>query len=219
MKFFPFLIVLIAFAIIIILYTSRPMDKKTQEIQKTFAELEQNQSLMKATFAGVCFWCMEGPFQEQEGVSEVISGYTGGNTEDPSYEEVVAGTTGHKESVRVYFDPNKIFYERLLEIYWLQIDPTDDEGQFADRGEQYRTAIYYHSDEQKLIAEKAKKELDESGKYVSPIVVQILPVQTFYPAEDYHQDFYLHSSERYKQYEKGSGRSAFKELNKKLFGK
>ncbi|MFC1653390.1 peptide-methionine (S)-S-oxide reductase MsrA [Patescibacteria group bacterium] len=182
---------------------------KFMKIQEQFEELESRNELMKATFSGGCFWCMEGPFEAMEGVEEVISGYSGGDVENPKYEQVISGTTGHRESVRIYFNPNKIKFSELLKTYWYQIDPTDSGGQFADRGEQYTTAIYCHSEEQKKLAEEAIKTLNESGEYDSEIVTEVIPVENFYPAEDYHQDFYKHSQERYQNYAQGSGRKDY----------
>lgn len=159
-----------------------------------------------ATFAGGCFWCMEQPFEQLEGVKEVISGYSGGDVEDPEYSEVASGGTGHLESVRIYYDPNIITYEELLDVFWRQINPTDAGGQFADRGEQYSTAIFYHDDEQMKAAEKSKKTLDESGKFDEPIATAIREAGEFYPAEQYHQDYYKKNPVRYKYYKSGSGR-------------
>jgi len=177
-------------------------------IEKTEMELKEESISVKeeATFAGGCFWCMEAALQELEGVIEVISGYIGGEKENPTYEEVVAGKTGHFEAVRVVYDPSKISYEELLEVYWRQINPTDSEGQFADRGSQYKTAIFYHNEEQKMISNQSKKDLGKSGKFDKPIVTEILPVSIFYDAEEYHQDYYKKRAVQYKAYSKGSGR-------------
>ncbi|HMV43472.1 MAG TPA: peptide-methionine (S)-S-oxide reductase MsrA [Leptospiraceae bacterium] len=164
-----------------------------------------------AVFAGGCFWCMESPFEKINGVKEVISGYTGGKKENPTYEEVSSGLTGHLEAVQVYYDPKKISYIQLLEIFWRQIDPTDPDGQFVDRGKQYRTAIFYKTNEEKTQAERSKKNLDKSGKFSSPIVTEILPLIKFYPAEEYHQDFYKKNPVRYNYYRYGSGRDQFLE--------
>src|SRR5690606_26834199 len=153
--------------------------------------------LEKATFAGGCFWCMVKPFDQWEGVESVISGYSGGNIENPTYEQVKSGTTGHYEVVQITYDPTKLSYETILNIYWQQIDPTDPDGQFHDRGSQYRTAIFYHTEEQRILAEKSKSELEKSGKFNRPIVTKILPAQPFYPAEEYHQDFYKKAPEKY----------------------
>ncbi|MBH0229505.1 peptide-methionine (R)-S-oxide reductase MsrB [Halobacillus yeomjeoni] len=162
-----------------------------------------------ATFAGGCFWCMVEPFDERPGIESVISGYTGGVTENPTYMEVITENTGHKEAVQITYDPSIFPYERLVEIFWRQIDPTDPGGQFADRGESYTTAIYYHNEEQKQIAEESKKQLEESGIFKDPIITPILPAETFYPAEDKHQDYYKKNSFHYKMYKKGSGRANF----------
>ncbi|AHM58057.1 peptide methionine sulfoxide reductase msrA/msrB (plasmid) [Peptoclostridium acidaminophilum DSM 3953] len=163
----------------------------------------------KAVFAGGCFWCMEGPFERLEGVVEVLAGYTGGKVKNPTYEQVSSGVTGHLEAVLVVYDPMKIGYRELVEVYWRQIDPTDEGGQFADRGSQYKTAIFYYDEEQKSIAQLSKKELDESGRFDRPVATQILPAEEFYPAEEYHQDFYLKNPLRYKDYKSGSGREGF----------
>lgn len=163
----------------------------------------------KATFAGGCFWCMVKPFDQWDGIHEVISGYTGGHVENPSYEDVKSGESGHYEAVEITFNPDIFPYEEILKIYWQQIDPTDDEGQFFDRGPQYRTAIFYHSEEQKVKAEQSKQILEESGKFSKPIVTKILPATPFYPAEEYHQAFYKKNPEKYKQERIESGRDAF----------
>ena len=162
-----------------------------------------------ATFAGGCFWCIEAPFQETKGVTSAISGYSGGKEENPTYEEVTSGKTGHLEAVEIIYDTSKISYEELLDIYWRQIDPTDDGGQFADRGAQYKTAIFYHNEEQKKSAEKSKKELDDSGKFDKPIVTKIIPFLNFYMAEEYHQDYYKKRIFQYNAYKKGSGRTDY----------
>jgi glutaredoxin-like YruB-family protein len=165
--------------------------------------------LMKATFAGGCFWCMQPPFQQTEGVIEAVSGYAGGSKVNPSYEEVSSGTTGHLESVQVTYDPEKVSYEKLLGVFWTQIDPTDPEGQFADKGSQYRTAIFYHDEEQKRVAESSKKKLDDSGKFKKPVATGIRPFTTFYPAEEYHQNYAQKKPREYEQYKKYSGRESF----------
>lgn len=162
-----------------------------------------------ATFAGGCFWCMVQPFEEQPGIIEVVSGYTGGHKENPTYEEVCSETTGHYEAVQITYDPNIYPYEKLLELYWQQIDPTDPDGQFHDRGDSYKTAIFYHNEEQKRLAEASKQRLAESGRFNKPIVTPILPAKPFYPAEDYHQDYHHKNPLRYKMYRKGSGRDEF----------
>lgn len=165
--------------------------------------------LEKATFAGGCFWCMESVFRKIPGVTTVTSGYTGGHKANPTYGEVCAGTTGHFEAVEVLFNPQKVPYKDLLDTFWRNIDPTDAEGQFADRGPQYRTAIFYHSDEQRLQAEASKEALEASGIFPKPIATQILPASTFYPAEAYHQDYARKHPLQYELYRKCSGRDAF----------
>lgn len=162
-----------------------------------------------ATFAGGCFWCMVQPFDELPGIESVISGYTGGEKENPTYEEVCSNATGHLEAVQITFNPVIFPYERLLELFWQQIDPTDDGGQFYDRGESYRTAIFYHSEEQRKLAEESKEKLEKSKRFSKPIVTMIVKAKPFYPAEEYHQDFYKKSTGRYKQYRQGSGRDRF----------
>jgi peptide methionine sulfoxide reductase msrA/msrB len=169
-----------------------------------------------ATFAGGCFWCMEPAFENMEGVAEAISGYTGGTEVDPTYEEVASGSTGHREAAQIYYDPEKVSYEELLETFWLNIDPTDPGGQFADRGHQYKTAIFYNNESERLAAEKSKKALEESGRYDKPIVTEILPAGKFYDAEEYHQDYYLKQSTRYNSYKRFSGREAFVKENEKM---
>lgn len=172
--------------------------------------------LEKATFAGGCFWCMEPPFENIEGVKEVISGYTGGWKQNPTYEEVASGSTGHVEAIEIIYDPAKVTYQTLLDVFWRQIDPTDEGGQFADRGQSYRTAIFYHNDQQRRLAEKSKKALERSGRFKKPIVTEIRPAGKFYKAEDYHQNYHKKNPLRYKSYRSGSGREGFL---KKMWGK
>lgn len=176
----------------------------------------RNQELHIATFAGGCFWCVESDFEKLPGVVKVISGYTGGHKEDPTYKEVSSGTTGHVEAVQVYYDPSVITYKELLDAFWRHIDPTDAGGQFVDRGEQYRSVIFYHDEEQKRLAEESKNALDKSGLFNKPVVTEILPFTQFYEAEDYHQDYYKKHSFKYKYYRHGSGRDQFLE---KVWGK
>lgn len=171
--------------------------------------VSEGAQLEKATFAGGCFWCMVPPFEKLAGVKEVISGYTGGHKKNPSYEEVSSGSTGHVEAVQVIYDPSKITYKALLDVFWRQVDPTDPGGQFVDRGSQYRTVIFYHSEEQRRLAEESKKELGASGRFSKPIVTEILPASTFYRAEEYHQDYYRKNPVRYKFYRYNSGRDQF----------
>ncbi|MCR6106767.1 peptide-methionine (S)-S-oxide reductase MsrA [Salipaludibacillus agaradhaerens] len=167
----------------------------------------------KATFAGGCFWCMVKPFDEQPGIIKVTSGYTGGDIVNPSYEQVKTGETGHYEAVEITFDPQLFPYERLLSLYWPQIDPTDADGQFFDRGPQYRTAIFYHTEAQKKQAEKSRLEVVESGRFSKPIVTKILQAAPFYEAEEEHQTFYKKNPVKYKQEQEESGRKAFIETN------
>lgn len=162
-----------------------------------------------ATFAGGCFWCMVQPFEEQPGVIKIVSGYTGGLKENPTYKEVCSETTGHYEAVQITYDPSVYPYSKLLDVYWQQIDPTDPGGQFHDRGDSYGTAIFYHNEEQKRLAEDSKKELAESGRFSKPIITPILPACPFYLAEEYHQDYHKKNTFRYKLYRKGSGRDEF----------
>ncbi|WP_232735762.1 peptide-methionine (S)-S-oxide reductase MsrA [Alteribacter populi] len=163
----------------------------------------------QATFAGGCFWCMVSPFDEQPGIDRVVSGYTGGHKVNPTYEEVCTNTTGHLEAVQITYDPNVFPYEKLLSLFWSQIDPTDPSGQFHDRGESYQTAIFYHDEEQKQLAEKSKESLEKSGKFHNPIVTEIRPAAEFFEAEAYHQDYHRKNPLHYKLYHKGSGRADF----------
>ncbi|MDC3412975.1 peptide-methionine (R)-S-oxide reductase MsrB [Aquibacillus sp. 3ASR75-11] len=165
--------------------------------------------LEKATFAGGCFWCMVEPFDARPGIKQVLSGYTGGTTKNPTYEEVCTNTTGHVEAVQITFDPTIFSYDRLLDVFWQQIDPTDPGGQFHDRGDSYQTAIFYHNEKQKVAAEASKEKLKNSGKFNKPLVTKILPASTFYPAEEKHQDYYKKQSFHYNLYKKGSGRLDF----------
>lgn len=182
-----------------------------KDYKKLYEQLSNNESLEKATLAGGCFWCMEGPFEQLEGVIEVFAGFSGGKIPNPSYEQVVSGQTSHRESVQIFYDPTKVKYEDIIQQYWWQIDPTDPGGQFSDRGNHYTTAIFYHNDVQKTAAENSKSKLESSGMYENDIVTQIIPYSNFYLADNYHQDFYINSSTRYKLYEQGSGRKSYKE--------
>ena len=164
-----------------------------------------------ATFAGGCFWCMVKPFDETPGIEAVMSGYTGGHVENPTYEQVCSETTGHLEAVQITFDDDIYSYEQLLATFWTTIDPTDAGGQFYDRGESYTTAIFYHDEEQRLLAEQSKADLVASGKFKKPIVVKILPANTFYSAETYHQYYYKKNPMHYERYSVGSGRKSFQE--------
>jgi len=164
--------------------------------------------LEKATFAGGCFWCMQPPFDKLDGVVSTAAGYTGGHTVNPTYEEVSSGGTGHAEAVEVLYDPKKIGYDKLLEVFWHNVDPTATDHQFCDYGDQYRSEIFYHTTEQKRLAELSKAALERSKPFQDPIVTKITPASTFYPAEDYHQEFYKKSPIRYKFYRYNCGRDA-----------
>jgi peptide-methionine (S)-S-oxide reductase len=160
----------------------------------------------KATFAGGCFWCMEPPYDNLGGVISTTSGYTGGHKKNPTYSEVSAGVTGHTEAILIEYDPEKISYDRLLEVFWRNIDPTVQNRQFCDVGTQYRTAIFYHDEAQKERAEKSKKDVEESGRFTGPVFTEIAPASEFYVAEDYHQDYYRKNPLRYKFYRYNCGR-------------
>jgi len=163
----------------------------------------------KATLAGGCFWCIQSVLDKVPGVKRTIVGYTGGDKKKPTYKEVSGGMTGHAEAVEVYYDPIQVTYEKLLDVFWKNIDPTTLNRQFADEGTQYRTAIFYHNDEQQRIAQASKEALAQSGVYKDPIVTEITPASTFYPAEEYHQSYYQKSPLQYKMYEAGSGRKKY----------
>jgi len=165
-----------------------------------------DEGLATATFAGGCFWCMEGPFDELDGVASTTVGYTGGEEPDPTYREVSAGKTGHAEAVRVRYDPEKIGYEELLDVFWHNIDPLTRDRQFCDAGSQYRSAIFYHDEEQRRLAEASKMALERSGRFDRPIVTEITPAGPFYRAEDYHQNYYRENPIRYKLYRFACGR-------------
>ncbi len=162
--------------------------------------------LAKATFAGGCFWCMEPPFDKLAGVISTTSGYTGGHKQDPTYKEVSAGSTGHAEAVEIVYDPAPISYAKLLEVFWHNIDPTTPNAQFCDKGTQYRSAIFYHDETQKRLAEESKQALEASKRFTVPIVTEIVPATVFYPAEEYHQDYYQKNPLRYKFYRYNCGR-------------
>ena len=170
---------------------------------------ELNEKYIKATFAGGCFWCLESDFKKIDGVIEAVSGYIGGDTENPTYQEVSLGGTGHAEAIQVHYDPAKINYDELLDIFWRHVDPTDSGGQFVDRGSHYRPAIFYHDEEQKRLAQASKQGLAQSGTFDKPIVTEIVEFTRFYPAEDYHQDYYKKNTVRYNLYRQHSGRDQF----------
>ena len=170
-----------------------------------------NKEIEKAVFAGGCFWCMQNPYDELKGVVSTAVGYTGGNKDNPTYEEVCSGNTGHAEAIEVLYDPLQISYTELLNVFWRNIDPTTLNRQFADAGTQYRTAIFYLSEKQKESAESSKEEMEESGIYDDPIVTEITPASTFYNAEEYHQKYYEKCPLKYKMYKSGSGREQYLE--------
>lgn len=181
------------------------MEKKYQPVYTEHVE----STLQQATFAGGCFWCLQGPFEAEPGVSKVEVGYVGGTPEDAQYEKVAMGQTQHREGIHFWYDPKTVTYEKLLEIFWRNIDPTDPNGQFADQGHQYTTAIYFHTPEQQQAAEQSKTALGNSGKFKQPIATVIIPFTTFFPAEPEHQRYYLKNPIHYNLYKEGSGRAGF----------
>ena len=187
-----------------ILYTAQSTDKKMEDKMDTQPKMTKT-----AVFAGGCFWCTEADFEKVDGVIDVISGYTGGTVENPTYKQVSSGGTGHVEVIKVTYDPSRITYNELLDFFWRHIDPTDPNGQFVDKGAQYRSVIFYANQEEKELAETSKKKLAESGPFDKPIATEILPLGTFYPAEDYHQNYYKENPIRYRWYRSGSGRDRF----------
>jgi peptide methionine sulfoxide reductase msrA/msrB len=199
-----------------LLLCSQPAHSNLTNTQRSTSPMENPAHLSTATFAGGCFWCTEADFAKRDGVVEVISGYTGGQKENPTYEEVCSGQTGHFEAVQIRFDPRKISYNQLLALFWRSVDPTDAGGQFVDRGSQYRPAIFYHDAEQKRLSEASKAALAASGRFTKPLVVAILPAQTFYPAEAYHQKYFKTCPLKYQSYRSHSGRDQFVE---KIWGR
>jgi peptide methionine sulfoxide reductase msrA/msrB len=200
-------ITMLTIALTIILfcvYQAISMDEKTEK-----SMMEKSGNTRTAVFAGGCFWCTESDFEKVNGVIEVFSGYTGGHDDHPTYKAVSAGGTGHVEAVQVIYDPTRITYEALLDVFWHHVDPTDSGGQFVDRGSQYRSVIFYANEKERQLAEASKKRLADSGAFSKPIVTDILPLGTFYKAEDYHQDYHKRNPIRYKWYRSGSGRDKF----------
>ncbi len=208
MTYLKYLTIIIAGLLVMGTYTRNRTDAAGTDTpqNKTLSE-----HVKSATFAGGCFWCMEASFAKLDGVYRVTSGYTGGKTENPTYEAVSSGRTGHAEAIQIEYDPSKISYERLLDFFWRQIDPTDPGGSFVDRGSQYRSAIFYHNQEQKKLAEASLRKLEASGWFEKPIVTEIIPLERFYLSEAYHQDYYKNHPFRYKLYRKGSGRDQYLE--------
>jgi peptide-methionine (S)-S-oxide reductase len=192
---------LISFSLLVLLGVLAPFSLKGQDFQSP-----PPAGLQTATFAGGCFWCMVHPFEVIDGVTSTISGYSGGSVANPTYEQVSAGGTGHKESVEVVFDPKKVSYQTLLDVYWRNIDPFDDKGQFCDKGNQYRSSIFVADDEQKALAEASKRKLEE--RFGRPIATEILPAGPFYRAEEYHQDYYKKNPLHYRFYRFSCGRDA-----------
>ena len=172
--------------------------------------------MKKAAFAGGCFWCMQPVFQKRDGFISVMSGYAGGEKANPTYEEVSTGTTGHREAVEVTYDPTRVSYTDILDVFWENIDPTDEGGQFSDRGSQYKTAIFYHDDDERHLAEKSKETFGRSERFNKPIATEIIKAPRFYPAEDYHQNYHEKNPTRYNLYRAGSGRDSYL---KKVWGK
>jgi len=209
------IIILAALTMIGVLFTSIlfATQKNSQSENIGYSKLAKKPNLVRhkgiATFAGGCFWCMEPPFEQLNGVVDVVPGYTGGHKANPTYRDVSSGTTGHLEAVQIIYDKDVIDYSKLLDVFWRQIDPTDDGGAFVDRGSQYRSAIFYHDDLQRQLAEQSKKTLAASKLFDKPIVTRIVHAEKFYPAEDYHQDFYKNFKKRYKEYRNHSGRDDF----------
>ena len=205
MKTFPFIAILIICGLFLVGFQAlnKPDQKESTDM------IKNNSKIQTATFAGGCFWCVESDFEKVDGVLQVISGYTGGHTENPTYQQVSAGGTGHVEAVQVFYDPEKVTYKQLLDVFWRHVDPTDPGGQFVDRGSQYRTVIFYHNDRQKRLAEESKRELAASGRFDKPIVTEIVKFTKFYNAEDYHQDYYKKNPIRYRYYRYASGRDQF----------
>lgn len=177
----------------------------------TGAAMSTEKDRAEAIFAGGCFWCMEPPYSFLDGVYDVSAGYTGGRTENPTYKDVSTGGTGHYEAVRIVYDPEKVSYDKLLDIFWQNIDPTDSGGQFADRGTQYRTAVFYKDQAQKEAAEASIDRLEKSGRFEKPVVTAVLPAEKFYPAEEYHQDYFRKNPSNYNGYKVGSGRAGYLE--------
>lgn len=198
-------------AALLVLGCARIRDNEPAAEAETVEPTSLEAATAVATFAGGCFWCMEPPFEKTRGVAQVLSGYTGGAEVDPTYDQVSGGRTGHAEAIEVRYDPTQVSYDTLLDVFWRQIDPTDDGGQFADRGRQYRTAIFYHDDEQRRLAEASKAALESSGRYDRPIATEIVAATPFFPAENYHQDYWKKNPLRYQGYRRGSGRESYLE--------
>lgn len=191
---------------VLLLFACQSSEQNGQNTGSAQASPVDTKNLAIATFAGGCFWCMEPPFEKLAGVVSVTSGYTGGHKSNPTYEEVSAGGTGHAESVQIVYDSTQISYAQLLQVFWHNIDPLAVNRQFCDGGSQYRSAIFYHNDEQRRLAEESKQKLEQIKKFDQPIVTEIVAASTFYKAEEYHQDYYKKNPVRYKVYRTGCGR-------------
>ena len=198
---------LLVAGLLVVLMACQQSAESKDEVKKTMNQ--ENSTVKIATFAGGCFWCSESDYKKLPGVIKVVSGYTGGLKQNPTYQEVSEGSTGHVEAIQVHYDPARISYEGLLNVFWRHIDPTDPGGQFADRGSQYKTVIFYHDQEQKKKAESSKEALARSGKFSKPIATEIKPAGVFYAAEEYHQDYSQKNPLRYRNYRWGSGRDQF----------
>ena len=197
-------VVVIVIAVFFVWYPARSVDEPIEKGETNMQAMPET-----AVFAGGCFWCTESDFEKVDGVIEAISGYTGGSVVDPEYKEVAGGGTGHVEAVKVIYDPDKVTYEALLDVFWRHVDPTDNGGQFVDRGSQYRGVIFYQNENERRLAEQTKQALDGSGQFEKPVVTDILPLNNFYKAEEYHQNYYKKNPIRYKWYRSGSGRDNF----------
>ncbi len=211
MKYRVSLLITIFFSGIFLGVTNYSVSKEEDSMRNKPMKNEFMSKDSVATFAGGCFWCVESRFEKVEGVRSVVSGYSGGEIENPTYKQVSSGKTQHIETVQIHYDPDTVSYEKLLEVLWREIDPTDNGGQFVDRGPQYRPVIFYHNDQQKMNAEISREALNQSDRYGKPVVIEVIPFNQFYPAEDYHQDYYKRNPLRYKYYRYNSGRDQFLE--------
>lgn len=205
LKLLPLIIVILFISVLVLILLGSSRSGVTESNSHQLIKNEVKEMI----FAGGCFWCMEYTFERLPGVYEVISGYTGGKIKNPSYEQVCSGQTGHYEAVMIKYDPDRISYARLLEVFWKNIDPTDPDGQFNDKGNQYRTAIFYLDEAQRELAEESKRRIEASGIFDAPVATRILPAKEFYPAEDYHQNYYEKNRPRFEIYHRASGREIF----------
>ncbi|MFO7714479.1 MAG: peptide-methionine (R)-S-oxide reductase MsrB [Desulfosarcina sp.] len=199
-----------AWVLISIFFGCQQVGSMDAKMEKSMDKMVENSR--SAVFAGGCFWCTESDFEKVDGVIQAVSGYTGGGVDNPTYQQVSAGGTGHVEAIKIVYDPTRVSYKQLLDVFWRHIDPTDAGGQFVDRGDQYRSVIFYATEEERQLAETSKQALAASGRFDRPVVTDILPLETFYEAEDYHQDYYKKNPLRYTWYRSGSGRDRFLEM-------